>query len=127
MKRVLIVEDFESNRAWIREMIELLYPEVQVLEAPNGREGVTLALVERPDLIILDTNMPLMDGYETARALNALPQTQTIPLIGMTLVGNEHSSTLAYLRPFCQSVLLKPFNAAQLGAALGTALRQSLV
>jgi CheY-like chemotaxis protein len=60
-----------------------------------------------------------MDGYETARALSELPQTKTIPLIGMTLAGNEESTTLAHLRPFCRSVLFKPFRVEQLEAAIG--------
>jgi len=122
MKRILIVDDYPINRTWIRELIERLHPEAQVLEAQDGREGLALAFAEQPDLILLDANMPLMDGYETARALAVLPQTKAIPLIGMTLAGNEHSRIVTHLRPFCQSVLCKPFGVAQLGAALSQSL-----
>jgi len=123
MKRILVVDDNQLNRAWIRKLIGDLDPQAEVLEAQDGREGLALAFSERPDLILLDTNMPRMDGYETARALSTLPQTKIIPLIGMTLVGNEGSTTLAHLRPFCRFVLFKPFRADQLGEAM----RQSWV
>ncbi|MBK8988317.1 MAG: response regulator [Chloroflexi bacterium] len=118
MKRILVVDDHGGFRTEISKLISLVQPQAQILQAQNGREGLDLARSERPDLILLDVNMPLMDGYETARALNALPETRTIPLIAMTLSGSEHSATLDHLRPFCRSVLLKPFGAAQLGAAL---------
>jgi CheY-like chemotaxis protein len=123
MKRILIVDDYQPNRAWIRELIGTLHPQARVLEAQNGREGLALAFAEQPDLILLDVHMPEMDGYETARALRALPQTQAIPLVAMTLADTEQSLTLAYLRPFCRSVLLKPFSAAQLSAALKSSAR----
>jgi CheY-like chemotaxis protein len=118
MKRILIVDDYHPNRAWIRELIGTLHPQARVLEAQNGREGLALAFSEQPDFILLDVHMPLMDGYETARALRAVPQTQAIPLIGMTLAADEYSPTLARLRPFCHAILFKPFYAAQLDAAL---------
>jgi CheY-like chemotaxis protein len=118
MKRILIIDDYRPNRIWISELIGSLHPQAQVLEAQNGREGLALAFKEQPDLILLDVHMPLMDGYETARALRAVPQTQSIPLIGMTMADQEQSPTLAHLRPFCRSILFKPFYAAQLSAAL---------
>lgn len=118
MKRILVVDDHVGFRTEISKLVSLIQPQARVLQAQNGREGVALALSEQPDLILLDVNMPLMDGYEMARALSALPETRTIPLIAMTLSGSEHSTTLDHLRPFCRSVLLKPFGAAQLGAAL---------
>jgi CheY-like chemotaxis protein len=118
MKRILIIDDHQPNRTWVRQLIGKLHPQAHVMEAQNGRDGLALAFKEQPDLILLDVHMPLMDGYETARALSAVPQTQSIPLIGMTLAGHEQSTTLAHLRPFCRSILFKPFYAAQLSAAL---------
>lgn len=114
MNRILIIDDHLEYSACISEQITALYPQVRVTETHNGREGISLALDDPPDVILLDTHMPIMDGYEVARALRALPKTRAIPLIAMTLSGNEHSKILADLRPLCEGVLFKPFQTTQL-------------
>ncbi len=114
MNGILVIDDHCGYRAYVAELLKAVQPQAQVLQAHDGREGIALALSAQPELILLDVNMPVMDGYEAACALKALPHTQLIPIIAMTLAGNEESVTLAYLRPFCQSILFKPFNEKQL-------------
>lgn len=80
--RVLLIEDNENNRylaSFILEQIGLA-----VLVARDGREGVARAREERPDLILMDIQMPEMDGYEAARLLLADPETRGIPIVAAT-------------------------------------------
>lgn len=116
--RLLIIDDHAEFVAALSELITALYPRACVVHALDGRLGLNLALSEKPDLILLDAHMPVMDGYEAARALQAHPKTRTIPLIAMTLTGNDQSQILADLRPLCDTVLFKPFHARQLMAAM---------
>jgi CheY-like chemotaxis protein len=118
MNRILIIDDHRGYRDSVTELITSLYPQAQVLQAINGREGVALAVREIPDLILMDAHMPFMNGYEAARLLQTMPQTCLIPIIGMTLEETNNEGVTDDLRPFCHALLLKPFSDAQLAAAL---------
>ncbi len=80
--KVLIVEDVETNRELIK--VFLSETELVVLEAENGEEGVNVALEQKPDLILMDIRMPIMDGYAAARLLRDNPETENIPVIALT-------------------------------------------
>ncbi len=103
---------------FVRDLITSIFPHAQVLQAQNGREGITLASMENPDVILLDTHMPVMDGYETAQVLQAHPETRAILIIAMTLAGSERSQSLENLRPLSRPILLKPFEGPQLAAVI---------
>jgi CheY-like chemotaxis protein len=118
MKRLLVIEDHKMFSTYISELIASMYPHARVFQAKNGREGIDLALAEKPDVILLDMHMPVMDGIETARALRSMPETCQIPLVAMTLMVNEQSQTLVNFRRFCDAVLFKPFQADHLAAAM---------
>ena len=82
MKRVLIVEDNEMNRDMLsRRLIKKGY---EVLIAVDGKAGVDMATAERPDLVLLDMSLPVMDGWEAARQLKGSDTTKTIPIIALT-------------------------------------------
>jgi CheY-like chemotaxis protein len=126
MERILVIEDHGLFRSQISELIADLYPQTRVFQAQNGREGIELAKTEKPDVILLDMHMPVMDGCETAKTLRAMPETCEIPLIAMTLLVNEQSQTLVYFRQFCNATLFKPFQAGDLATAMKqTGLRSS--
>lgn len=88
--RVLVVEDEEKNRKLLVDLLTVNGYEVLVAE--NGREGVDSALRERPDLILMDLRMPVMDGIEAVHILKSDTATSAIPAVAVTasaMVGDE--------------------------------------
>jgi CheY-like chemotaxis protein len=120
-KKILVVEDQEE----VRELIGISLEEVggwQVVFADPGPEVILRAQIEQPDAILLDANMPCMDGPSTFQALRANPQTQAIPVILLTAsVQKEDAKRFAQFA--FAAVLAKPFDPlslpAQLAAVLG--------
>ena len=82
MAKILLVEDNEMNRDMLsRRLIKKGY---EVVIAVNGQEGVDMATSEKPDLILLDMSLPIMDGWTAAGHLKANPDTKDIPVIALT-------------------------------------------
>src|SRR5262245_66471046 len=81
-KRILIVEDQEDNRTILRDVLSTVGYEL--IEALNGEDGVKLAQSERPDLILMDIQLPKMDGYEATQQIKSIAELQTIPIIAVT-------------------------------------------
>ena len=98
-KRVLVVDDVESNRLFLKELLEKA--NLEVLEAQNGHEAVIITPEYRPDLILMDIRMPVMNGFESAVLLRDDPRSARIPIIAVT----ASSSTLK-----ASSVLEKGFS-----------------
>lgn len=82
MKRVLVVEDNADNLELIR--LVLVRSGYEVLGAPSGEEGVALALSEHPDFILMDINLPGIDGLEATRRIRASEADGSIPIIAIT-------------------------------------------
>ncbi len=82
MARILVVEDNEMNRDMLCRRLERRAFEVQ--SAVDGRQGVDMAQADRPDLILLDIDLPVMDGWEAIRILKTTDATQAIPVIALT-------------------------------------------
>lgn len=82
MLKLLLVEDNEMNRDMLSR--RLVRRGFQVIPAENGEQGVTVAGEERPDLILMDMNMPVMDGWEASRRIKADPLIRAIPIIALT-------------------------------------------
>lgn len=82
MAKILLVEDNEMNRDMLSRRLSRNGFEVVV--AVNGQEGVDLASAERPDLILMDMSLPVLDGWEATRRVKADPVTATIPVIALT-------------------------------------------
>ena len=80
--RILLVEDNEMNRDMLSR--RLTHRGYQILIAVDGEEGVAMAAAERPDLILMDMSLPVVDGWEATRRLKGDPATRTIPLIALT-------------------------------------------
>ena len=82
MPKLLYVEDNEMNRDMLSRRLQRRGFEVLIAE--DGEQGVAMAAAERPDLILMDMSLPVLDGWEATRRLKAAPDTQRIPIIGLT-------------------------------------------
>lgn len=80
--KVLIVEDFDDTRELLKTIIELRG--CAAAEATNGAEAVELAAREQPDLILMDLNLPVLDGWEATRRLHARAETRDIPVVAIS-------------------------------------------
>ncbi len=83
MTRILYVEDNDDNVYMLKMRFELL-DGFEVLVAENGEVGCVKALAERPDLILMDLDLPIVDGWEATRRLKSNPATSAIPIIALT-------------------------------------------
>ena len=83
MKKILYVEDNEDNVFMLRMRLEISGT-YDVVVAPDGAEGVALAVSARPDLILMDLNLPVLDGWEATRRIKADARSAAIPVIALT-------------------------------------------
>ena len=110
-KRVLVIEDHEENRRILRLL--LTSAGIEMTEAVTGEEGVAAAEKEPPDLILMDIQLPGLDGYEATRRIKAMPDLSHIPIIAVTsyaLAGDETKTRAAG----CDAYIAKPFSPRQL-------------
>lgn len=82
MPKILIVEDNEENRDSLTRRLERRGFEIII--AVDGRAGVETAVAEKPDLVLMDMNMPEMDGWEATRQITAIPELAGVPVIALT-------------------------------------------
>jgi CheY-like chemotaxis protein len=109
-KKILVVDDTEWNRDL---MVQLLEDEYTVLQAVDGGEGVRMTEAEKPDLILMDLGMPVMDGWEATRKIKANDALKHIPIIAVTshaMVGDEIDARKAG----CDDYLSKPVDDEEL-------------
>ena len=107
-KRILVVEDQEDNRQILRDL--LITAGFDLIEAENGEDAVALAQASRPNLILMDIQLPLLDGYEATRRIKADPDLKSIPIIVVTsyaLSGDEEAPGSA-MRSTGPSVMVAP-------------------
>ena len=83
MIKVLYIEDNDDDVYMLKMRLELL-GDFKILVAQNGEKGCEMAVGERPDVIIMDLEMPILDGWEATRRLNGNPQTRDIPVIALS-------------------------------------------
>jgi CheY-like chemotaxis protein len=109
MNAVLIIDDDWAIRESLTDILHTVQPRLRVLCAPNGQKGIELACAEHPDLILLDGQMPDMNGAQVAGLLRQTPATSKIPLVAMT--GYDACSEAASdLYRLCDVWLSKPFS-----------------
>jgi len=107
-RRILLVEDHEDNRRIVRDLLAATGG-YELIEAVSGEEGVALAERERPDLILMDIQLPGLDGYETTRRIRASSALRAIPIIAVTsyaLSGDDQKALAAG----CDAYVTKPFS-----------------
>ncbi len=102
---VLVVDDFDDNREMYAEYLQ--QAGYHVIQAADGKSAVQLATEARPDLVVMDLSLPVMDGWEATRLLKADPRTRRIPVIALTghaLAGHSQGARDAG----CDEFLTKP-------------------
>ena len=110
-KRILVVEDQADLRGILSDL--LTGSGYEVAEAADGAEGVAKAKFERPDLILMDIQLPVLDGYETTRQIKADPNLNTTPIIAVSsfaMKGDEEKARASG----CDHYVTKPYSPVQL-------------
>lgn len=107
--KILLIEDNEQNAYLVSYLMQAR--DWQVVQARDGSSGLDLAETERPDLILLDIQLPGMDGHQVARELRAMPVTEHIPIIAVTsyAMPGDRKSCLA---AGCTGYVEKPIDPA---------------
>ena len=114
-KRILVVEDQEDNRQIIRDLLSAT--DYEITEAESGEQALEAVAKQRPDLILMDIQLPGMDGYEATRRIKADPALRSIPIIAVTsyaLSGEEQKARAAG----CDEYVPKPYSPRQLLAKI---------
>jgi len=114
-KRILVVEDQADNLQILRDLLTVAGYEI--VEATDGEEGVKAARHHRPDLILMDIQLPVLDGYEATRRIKADPTICSIPVIAVTsyaLNGDEARTRAAG----CDGYVPKPYSPRELLAII---------
>src|SRR3989475_3274905 len=114
-KRILAIEDHEENRRLLRDLLTSFGYEL--IEAVTGEEGVTRAETRRPDLILMDIQLPGLDGYEATRRIKANPALRGIPIIAVTSYALSGDDDKAF-EAGCDACVTKPFSPRQLLAKI---------
>ncbi|HQG34181.1 MAG TPA: response regulator [Syntrophales bacterium] len=105
--RILVIEDNEQNLYLVRFILEK--SGYEVWEARDGREGIEMAVRVKPDLILLDIQLPVMDGYAVARTLRTRPGLDEVPIVAVTsyAMAGDREKTIA---AGCTGYIEKPIN-----------------
>ena len=122
MPRILYVEDNEDNVYMLVRRLER--KGFEVLVARDGEQGVAMAQRERPDLIVMDLNMPVLDGWEATRRLKAAPETRAIPVIALSahaMTGDRERA----LEAGCDEYDIKPVRMDSLMAKIRALLPEA--
>src|SRR5260370_29869523 len=114
-KGIVVNGGTEDNRQIIRDLLTSF--DYELIEAVDGAEGVAMAQSHRPDLILMDIQLPVIDGYEATRRIRAIPELAQVPIIAVTsyaLSGDEAKTREAG----CDGYVAKPFSPRQLLAKI---------
>ena len=121
MKKIMIVEDVEFNKDLL---VQLLEDDYEIVTADDGAAGLALAAREKPDLILMDLSLPVIDGWEATRRLKADPVLTDIPVIALTahaMHGDEERARACG----CDDYIAKPIDEDQLFEKLQTLLSEN--
>ena len=114
-KLILVIEDHEDNRRILRDL--LMSASYEVIEEDTGEAGVTSAETHRPDLILMDVQLPGINGYEATRRIKANPDLQQIPIIVVTSYALSGDDVKAFAAG-CDAYISKPFSPRKLLAKI---------
>lgn len=123
MPKILIIEDNEENRdALARRLRRRGY---EVVIALDGQQGVELTESEKPDIVLMDMNMPVLDGWQATRIIRTNPDTENLPIVGLTahaLAGDREKA----LQAGCADYHTKPVDFPQLLKQIEVLIKKSM-
>ncbi|HKA31565.1 MAG TPA: response regulator [Candidatus Binatia bacterium] len=122
MPKILLVEDNEINRDMLSRRLERRGYQVAI--AVDGEQGVSMAGLEAPDVILMDMSLPVLDGWEAARRLKSTPETRSIPIIALTahaMVGDREKA----IESGCDDYDTKPVDFQRLVGKIETILAKA--
>jgi len=120
-KKILLVDDALFNRRLVETVLR---PQgYELLLAENAQEGINLAICERPDLILMDIQLPDIDGYMAAKVLKSRAETRAIPIIALTASTSPEDIRRA-TEAGCADHISKPFNATSFPAMIADLLKR---
>ena len=122
MRKILLVEDNEMNRDMLSR--RLMRSGYEVIMAVDGARGVAMATSDRPDLILMDMSLPVIDGWEATRQIKATPELRKIPIIALTAHAMATDRDKA-LEAGCDDYDTKPVELQRLLGKIETLLAQA--
>ena len=115
-KRILVVEDQEDSRRILRDLLSSV--DYEMTEAVNGEQALAAVAKQRPDLILMDIQMPVLDGYEATRRIKADPALKDVPIIVVTSYASSGGDEAKARAAGCDDFVPKPFSPRQLLAKI---------
>ena len=123
MIKILAIDDNPDNLLVLRALLSDTFPDIKVVTATSGMEGILLAKSEQPDVILLDLIMPGMDGFETCSKLKGDESLKIIPVIILTAAKVDSGDRTRALRHGAEAFLSKPIDEAELTAQVSAMIR----
>ncbi|ACH39502.1 response receiver sensor histidine kinase response regulator, PAS domain-containing [Citrifermentans bemidjiense Bem] len=121
--KILAIDDNHDNLLTLKALLKIFMPEANLITSASAQDGIRRALLEAPDTILLDIQMPVMDGYEATRRLKGNPSTQHIPIILVTAHRTDPSGKVRGLECGADAFLSKPIDEAELVAQIRAMVR----
>lgn len=108
---IMVVEDYDDTRALLRKGLEGLG--YNVVEASNGQEAVDIADRTRPDLILMDLDLPILDGIAATQCIRQKPELESVPIVAVTAYPMSYSHVKAFAKG-CDEYMRKPIDMTEL-------------
>ena len=110
-RTIMIVEDYDDTRILLRRVLERLG--YSVLEASNGQEAVDIADREHPDLILMDLDLPILDGIAATQRIRKQPEMEKVPIVAVTAYPMSYTHVKAFAKG-CNEYMAKPIDTTEL-------------
>ena len=110
-RTIMVVEDYDDTRALLRKLLEGLG--YSVLEASNGQEAVDIAAREHPDLILMDLDLPILDGIAATQRIRQHAELETVPIVAVTAYPMSYTHVKAFAKG-CNEYMPKPIDMSEL-------------
>lgn len=123
MNKILIIDDQIDNIIAITSILDNLMQNIKIFNAESGKKGIEIAQKELPDTILLDIQMPYMDGFETCKIIKSNEKTRHIPIIMLTAFYKDSESKIKCLEIGADAFLSKPVDGSELIAQINAMLR----
>ena len=110
-RTIMVVEDYDDTRMLLKQGLEMLG--YSVLEASNGQEAVDIADRERPDLILMDLDLPILDGIAATQRIRQQEHMESVPIVAVTAYPLSYSRVKAFAKG-CNEYMPKPIDLSEL-------------